>query len=61
MGKLCSQADKLVLLAEGEIEVEIEGKAYRPRNWKEVLIPANASHTFRISREKMFGIMDKNG
>ena len=41
------KADKLVLLAEGEIEVEIEGKAYRPEIGEEVFIPANASHTFR--------------
>tara|TARA_Y100000813_G_C23811859_1_gene188778 strand:- start:113 stop:271 length:159 start_codon:yes stop_codon:yes gene_type:complete len=36
-----------VLLAEGKIEVEIEGKAYRPEIGEEVFIPANASHTFR--------------
>ena len=36
-----------MLLAEGEIEVEIEGKAYRPEIGEEVLIPANASRTFR--------------
>ena len=36
-----------MLLAEGEIEVEIEGKAYRPEIGEEVFIPANASHTFR--------------
>ena len=36
-----------MLLAEGEIEVEIEGKAYRPEIGEEVLIPAKASHTFR--------------
>ena len=41
------KADKLVLLAEGEIEVEIEGKAYRPEIGEEVFIPANASYTFR--------------
>ena len=41
------KADKLVLLAEGKIEVEIEGKAYRPEIGEEVFIPANASHTFR--------------
>ena len=41
------KTDELVVLAEGEIEVEIEGKAYRPGIGKEIFIPANASHTVR--------------
>ena len=41
------KTDELVVLAEGEIEVEIEGKAYRPEIGEEVFIPANASHTVR--------------
>ena len=32
---------------EGEIEVEIEGKAVRPGIGEEVFIPANAVHTVR--------------
>ena len=32
---------------EGEIEVEIEGKAVRPVIGEEVFIPANAVHTVR--------------
>ena len=36
------KTDELVVLAEGEIEVEIEGKAQRPQNVEELFIPANA-------------------
>ena len=39
--------DELVMLAEGEIELEIEGKTQRPLVGKEVFIPANAIHTVR--------------
>ena len=39
--------DELVVLAEGEIEIVIEGKVHRPRIGEEVFIPANASHTVR--------------
>ena len=41
------RTDELVILAEGEIEVEIEGKAERPKIGEEVFIPANAVHTVR--------------
>ena len=41
------RTDELVVLAEGEIEVEIEGKAERPKIGKEVFIPANAVYTVR--------------
>ena len=41
------QTDELVVLAEGEIEVEIEGKSQRPQIGEEVFIPANAVHTVR--------------
>ena len=34
-------------LVEGEIELEIEGKAERPKIGEEVFIPANAVHTVR--------------
>ena len=34
------QTDELVVLAEGEIEVEIEGKSQRPQKGEEVFIPA---------------------
>ena len=42
------QTDELVVLAEGEIEVEIEGKAERPKIGEEVFIPANAVHSYSI-------------
>ena len=41
------QTDELVVLAEGEIEVEIEGESQRPQIGEEVFIPANAVHTVR--------------
>ena len=36
-----------MVLAEGEIELEIEGKAQKPKKGEEVFIPANAVHTVR--------------
>ena len=41
------KTDELVVLIEGEIEVEIEGKAQKPKVGEEVFIPANAVHTVR--------------
>ena len=41
------KTDELVVLAEGEIEIEIEGKSERPEIGEEVFIPANALHTVR--------------
>ena len=41
------RTDELVVLAEGEIQVEIEGKSQRPQIGEEVFIPANAVHTVR--------------
>ena len=41
------KTDELVVLAEGEIEIEIERKVHQPRIGEEVFIPANASHTVR--------------
>ena len=41
------RTDELVLLAEGEIEIEIEGKSQQPQIGDEVFIPANAIHTVR--------------
>jgi len=41
------RTDELVVLAEVEIEVEIEGKAQRPKIGEEVFIPTNAVHTVR--------------
>ena len=39
------RTDELVLLAEGAIEIEIEGKSLQPQIGDEVFIPANAIHT----------------
>ena len=41
------QTDELVLLAEGEVEIEIEGKARRPQIGEEIFIQAKALHTVR--------------
>ena len=41
------RSDELDVVAEGEIEVEIEGKTQRPLLGEEVFIPANAVHTMR--------------
>ena len=41
------KTDELVVLAEGEIEIEIEGKSQRPQIGGEVFIPAHALHTVR--------------
>ena len=41
------RVDELVVLAEGEIELEIEGMAQRPQIGQEGFIPANAVHTVR--------------
>ena len=41
------RTDELVVLAEGEIEIEIEGKSKQPPIGEEVFIPANAMHTVR--------------
>ena len=39
--------DKLVALAEGEIEIENEGKPQSPTFGEELFIPENALHTMR--------------
>ena len=41
------RTDEIVVLAEGEIEIEIEGKSQQPQIGDEVFIPANAIHTIR--------------
>ncbi|GIW41272.1 MAG: hypothetical protein KatS3mg076_1849 [Candidatus Binatia bacterium] len=37
--------DELVMLVEGEIEIRMGGRVFRPRVGEEVLIPAGTSHT----------------
>ena len=39
--------DELLMLMEGKLELEMQGKAFRPAIGEEVLIPANTSHTVR--------------
>ena len=39
------KTDELVVLAEGQIEIEIEGEPQKPPIGKEVFIPAKAKHT----------------
>jgi len=41
------KSDELVVLAEGQIEIEIEGKSQQPPIGKEVFIPAKTKHTVR--------------
>ena len=41
------KTDELVVLAEGQIEIEIEGKSQQPPIGKEVFIPAKTKHTVR--------------
>ena len=37
--------EEVVVLVEGEIEIDIDGKRVRPRVGEEVVIPAGAKHT----------------
>ena len=41
------RTDELVVLAEGKIEIKIEGKSEKPPIGMEVFIPAKAIHTVR--------------
>ena len=47
MGRICHRTDELVVLSEGEIEIEIEGNSQQPQIGDEVFIPVNAIHTVR--------------
>lgn len=40
-------ADELLMLVEGQLEVEIGGRPIRPKPGEELLIPAQAIHTVR--------------
>ena len=52
------RTDELVVLAEGEIEVEIKGRARRPQIGEKVFIPARAKHTVRnVGTTSTSGIM----
>jgi mannose-6-phosphate isomerase-like protein (cupin superfamily) len=39
--------DELLMLMEGELEMEMQGRRFRPKLGEEVFIPANVSHTVR--------------
>ena len=41
------RTDELVVLAGGDIEIEIEGKSQQPQIGEEVFVPANSIHTVR--------------
>lgn len=39
--------DELLMVLEGELELEMQGRMFRPKVGEEVLIPANVTHTVR--------------
>lgn len=39
--------DELVMVVEGEVEVEMQGRTLRPRPGQEIFIPAGTVHTVR--------------
>ena len=39
--------DELVMVVDGDVEFEIDGRVHRPRAGEELLIPARAPHTVR--------------
>ena len=41
------RTDELVVLAGGDIEIEIEGKSQQPQIGEEIFIPASSIHTVR--------------
>lgn len=41
------EVDELVMVVEGDVEFEIEGKVHRPGAGQELCIPAYARHTVR--------------
>ncbi|MGO9057884.1 MAG: cupin domain-containing protein [Candidatus Binataceae bacterium] len=41
------QVDELLMVVEGELEIQIAGKRMRPASGEEILIPAGALHTVR--------------
>lgn len=41
------QTDELVMVLEGELELEMQGRVFRPKIGEEVLIPAKAAHSVR--------------
>jgi mannose-6-phosphate isomerase-like protein (cupin superfamily) len=41
------QTDELLLVLEGELELEMEGRTFRPKAGEEVFIPAGLTHSVR--------------
>lgn len=39
--------DEMLMVLEGELELEMQGRTFRPRQGEEVLIPAQVPHTVR--------------
>ncbi len=39
--------DELLLVLEGELELEMQGRSFRPATGEEVLIPARVTHSVR--------------
>lgn len=39
--------DELLMVLEGELELEMQGRTFRPKNGEEVFIPARAAHSVR--------------
>lgn len=39
--------DELVMVIDGEVEFEFDGKSFRPEPGEQLVIPAHASHTVR--------------
>lgn len=39
--------DELVMVVDGDVELEIDGKVYRPAPGEELFIPAHARHSVR--------------
>jgi mannose-6-phosphate isomerase-like protein (cupin superfamily) len=41
------ETDELLMILEGELELEMQGKTFRPAIGEEVLIPARTNHSVR--------------
>jgi len=41
------QTDELLMILEGELELEMQGRTFRPKVGEEVLIPAQGTHSVR--------------
>jgi mannose-6-phosphate isomerase-like protein (cupin superfamily) len=39
--------DELLMVLEGELELEMQGRTFRPKEGEEVFIPARATHSVR--------------